>query len=215
MQDDIRNNLPWLVNGTLGAEDRSRLEAAIANNGDARAALNWETALRREVKSETAEWSAPSNALHLVMQRIAAEKASAKSQVKSSGVSAFITRIMQSVQATPKFAFACAVMAVQVGVIGYLWSSIEQERVYSDYRNAQLYTGATAFVRVMFKSNTTEKEIRYLLRNANAEIVAGPSQVGDYYLLVDPPQLKSTLTVLKSNKNIETAEIVDALPPKP
>ncbi len=211
MQDDIQKDLPWLVNGTLSAEERTRLEAALGTSDQARAALNWELALRKEIKAETTEWTPPPQALNEVMKRIARSQA----QARPSAIRDFLARVKESFQITPKFAFACAVMVVQVGVIGYLWSSLEQERGYSEMRSTQPYNSTTKFIRVMFKPTSTESDLRDLLHNVNAEIVAGPSQVGDYYLLVEPVQLSSALAALKANAKIEAAEIVNALPAKP
>ena len=67
----------------------------------------------------------------------------------------------------------------------------------------------------MFAPTSTESDLRELLRKAGAEIVAGPSQLGDYYLLVDAEKLTSTLAALRTSPKIETAEIVNALPAKP
>lgn len=211
MQGDIQQNLPWLANGTLDAEERARLEALIAGSAEARKALDWELAMRDAIQAETAEWEAPSNTMDLVFKRIEA----ARPRAKESAIKVFFAGIMQSFQASPKFAFACAVAAVQFGVIGYLWSNQEDPSAYSEMRSTQPALQPTKFIRVMFAPNSTESDLRELLRKAGAEIVAGPSQLGDYYLLVDAEKLTSTVAALRTNTKIESAEIVNALPAKP
>jgi hypothetical protein len=53
------------------------------------------------------------------------------------------------------------------------------------------------------------------LREVNAEIVSGPSQLGDYYLVVRAAGVQAALTTLQANSNVESAEIVRELPPRP
>ncbi len=211
MQGDIQHDLPWLANGTLSAEERARLEAAIANSAEARRALDWELAVRDAIKAETAEWEPPAHAMDEVFRRI--ERA--RPAPKESALKIFLSGIMESFQASPKFAFACAVAAVQFGVIGYLWSTQEDPGSYSEIRSTQPALQPTKFIRVMFAPTSTENDLRELLRKAGAEIVAGPSQLGDYYLLVDADKLTAALNTLRASTKIESADIVNALPAKP
>ncbi len=71
-----------------------------------------------------------------------------------------------------------------------------------------------AFIRVSFRQDTRESDLRTLLRSIHAEVVAGPSQIGDYFLLVSNPEAQAALATLKSSSSIESVEIVDELPPK-
>lgn len=210
MQGDIRHDLPWMANGTLSGEARTSAEAAVDANADIKAALDWELAMRDAVKHETAEWIAPPAALDKVMARIGRPAV----KVQEAAAPNFFARIAEAFRFTPRFAMACAVVVVQFGVIGYLVASRDSAVSFSETRSTQHFNHSTKFIRVMFAAKSTEGDLRELLRNVNAEIVAGPSQLGDYYLLVDQAQLSKALDSLKSNKKIESAEIVNALPSK-
>lgn len=210
MQGDIRDELPWLANDTLSADERSRVEAAIAADDEARTALNWELAMRDAIKAETEEWEAPAHVLDNVLQRI--ERA--KPAPAPSALQKFMAAVKDAFQTTPKFAYACAIMLVQFAVIGHLLVSRDEDAAYSEVRSTGGAQSSMQFIRVMFAPTSTESDLRELLRKANADIVAGPSQLGDYYLLVEPAQIISALTLLKASAKIEVAEVVNALPAK-
>lgn len=211
MQGDIRDELPWMANGTLSAEERARIEAVIAADGEARTALNWEIAMRDAVKAEAVDWEPPAHVLDSVLKRI--ERA--KPAPEPSGFVKFFALVKEAFQTTPKFAYACAIMVVQFAVIGHLLISREDDIAYSETRSTAGAKSSLQFIRVMFAPASTESDLRELLRKANAEIVAGPSQLGDYYLLVEPAQITNAVTLLKGSAKIEVAEVVNALPAKP
>ncbi|MEP7085522.1 MAG: hypothetical protein ABI854_12345, partial [Betaproteobacteria bacterium] len=58
-------------------------------------------------------------------------------------------------------------------------------------------------------------EVNTLLRELHAEVVSGPSQLGDYYLLVQKRTAQDALSLLQGNANVESAEFVSALPARP
>jgi hypothetical protein len=83
------------------------------------------------------------------------------------------------------FAGACALVVVQLGVLGALVQhSSASERESEQYRAVRSDGATHAVVRVNFKDKTTEQDMRFLLVSNGARIVAGPTQLGSYYLTV-------------------------------
>jgi hypothetical protein len=89
-----------------------------------------------------------------------------------------------------------------------------EENEYSGVRSVGT-KNKDAYLRVNFKPDSTESDMRTLIRGLHAEIVSGPSQLGDYYLVIAPDAVRSALTALQSSKLVESAEVVNALPSRP
>jgi hypothetical protein len=158
------------------------------------------------------------------MQRIRAEAqpaatagkqaATAATGARKAKTAAAPSRILEWFQWSPALALACGIVAVQFGIIAHMATSRGEEGEYVGVRGMKGRT-QDAFVRVTFKPESTEIDLRALLREVNAEIVSGPSQLGDYYLVVRAAGVQSVLTTLQANSNVESAEIVRELPSRP
>src|SRR5205085_2825437 len=77
--------------------------------------------------------------------------------------------------------FALVAIIMQAGVIGALL--LEQEKLNVDpalYRGWTTPATSSPVLRVRFKPDTPEKELRLLLAKVEGEIIAGPNQLGDY-----------------------------------
>jgi len=221
MDKDIAQLLPFYVNGTLTGAERDRVEIALQADARARTLLEWERTLRRSVQSDPQSEIAEDRGLSQVMERIRAETKPAAASVTrraparaASGTTSFGDRLRGWFAWSPALALACGVVAVQFGVIVHMSTQRGEESEYSGVR-AIKPRSKDAFVRVEFKPETTESSLRALLREVNAEIVSGPTQLGDYYLVVSAASAQSVLTRLHSNTNVESAEIVRELPSRP
>jgi anti-sigma-K factor RskA len=213
---EIGQLLSWYVNGTLTGADRDRVEAALRDDVRAKALLDWEKSLRQAVKNDASLDIPEDRGLSQVMQRIRAEAkpaAAVARRNKPSSASA-PSRQLEWFRWSPALALACGIVAVQFGVIVHLYQVRGEEEAYSGVRSVKTKR-AESFVRVSFKPETTENDLRTLLRGLQAEIVSGPSQLGDYYLVVKTVDVQSTLTTLQSSAFVESAEIVNALPSRP
>ena len=221
MDKDIAQLLSFYVNGTLTGAERDRVEVALRDDPRARALLEWEKSLRKAVQSDPQFDIAEDRGLAQVMQRIKAETKAAPAQSArkarasaSSGGGALAARFRQWFQWSPALALACGIVAVQFGIIAHLATTRGEEGEYAGVR-AVKSRAQDAFVRVSFKPESTEIDLRALLREVNAEIVSGPSQLGDYYLVVRAGGVQAVLTTLQANSNVESAEIVRELPSRP
>jgi len=216
---DIGQLLSWYANGTLTGADRERVEAALRDDPRARALLEWEQSLRQAVKNDPDYDIPEDHGLDRVMQRIRAESAqpAAAKQAPASAVRkakpATPSRFAEWFRWSPALALACGIVAVQFGVIVHMTQLRGEESEYSGVRGVGQHKDA--YLRVSFKPESTESDLRALIRGVHAEIVSGPSQLGDYYLVIAPEAVQSALAALQSSKLVESAEVVNALPSRP
>lgn len=114
-----------------------------------------------------------------VMQRIANSSPTSKSFLSQ------ISDWLGGTVSSKAFAGACAVIALQFGLFGALvHNASESETESTQFRAAQTAAVTHVAVRVNFKENTTERDMRFLLVSNGARIVAGPTQLGSYFLTV-------------------------------
>ena len=67
-------------------------------------------------------------------------------------------------------------------------------------------------LRVNFKADAKESEIRLLLVEAQALIVAGPTTLGDYFVKVAPARIDDVSARLKAHAVVQAVETVPSLP---
>jgi hypothetical protein len=112
---------------------------------------------------------------------------------------------------SPAFAMAALVVVVQAGVILNL---VTGERDYGQVR--AVTTGETIrsgqLVRIAFKPDAREQDIRLLLVTLQGDIESGPGQLGDYYVRVPATVAQDALGRLKDTPIIESFQPVDAVP---
>ena len=117
--------------------------------------------------------------LDAVMRRVAAD------QNSSVGLRARIAEWLGGTVSAKAFVGACALVVVQLGVLGVIAQRTDADSSEHEQFRTARSTGIThALVRVSFHDNTTEQDMRYLLVSSGARIVAGPTQMGSYYLSV-------------------------------
>lgn len=213
MDKDIGQLLSFYVNGTLTGPERERVETALRDDKQARALLEWEKALRRSVQNDPQFDIAEDRGLSQVMQRIRAETKAAAAPRRAARDDTF-ARFREWFRWSPALALACGIVAVQFGVIVHLSGLRGEESEYSGVRT-MITRHSEAFVRVAFRPETTENDLRTLVRSIDAEIVSGPSQIGDYYLVVPTKNVEAALKTLQSSPSVESAEVVRALPSRP
>ena len=210
MDLEIWKLLPWAANGRLGEAENEKMASELARHEALRRSLDWEHALRESVRAEAAELSVPTHLLPQLMARIAGEKRSAATQ------GSWLGKLFSGWQWTPQLAMACSLAVLQFGVIGYLWQGQTEVEPYSEVRVVAPppVEAPRTFLRVAFKDGVSERDMRDLLHAAGADIVAGPGQLGDYFLLVDPNDVDRIGNAFFNDYRIAGLEYVDALPGK-
>jgi hypothetical protein len=219
--------LAWYANGTLVGPDRDRVEETLSRDESAVQHLRWENALRSAIKADPDYDVADDRGLVQVMQRIRADgpvtapvrtpppRRPATNAAPGDSPS-LLSRIREWINFSPGLTFACTVVAVQFVVIGQMMSAHNEEIAWAENRAVQnAGIRGDTFIRILFKPETTERQMSSMLRANNGEIVAGPTQLGEYYVLVTPRQAPQALARMLTNPNVDSAEIVSALPTKP
>lgn len=213
--------LPWYVNGTLNAKDRAAMDAYLAKSSLAREEVQYyermATTMQRRAENIPADIG-----LVQTLQRI---KVSPKAQATPTAArpakpdepadeQSWFQRLLGGGWMKPALGCAAAVIIAQ----GVLLVQQRDEAVV--YRGKATITDAktsgakaeTAYLRVVFKPNATEGELRLLLASSNAWIAGGPGQSGEYYLRFTPDQVQGAMEALKASGLVSEAAPVNQLP---
>ena len=213
--------LPFYVNGTLSEADRGWIEDYLREHREARAELQWyqslQTKLREDVPAVSSEVG-----LERVMQRIHGESAApAKRAAARSGppilqrLREFFESITPQPLLRPAFAGALAVVAVQALVIGSLLGEREDDASELRAVRPSIVDDKGPYLKLNFKADAREADIRLLLVEVNGSLAGGPGQLGDWYVRVPTPQLAAVTDRLKGSDIVEAVAVVDALPARP
>src|SRR5438105_6831766 len=202
---------PWHVNGTLAANDRDWVEGYVRDYPEAAAELAWYQSLQAKIREnvpsigEEYGW----DRLH---QRIRTERKAAP-QDWSERVSAFLRSLL--VVPRPALAYAAmALVVVQAGVIGVLMvEKNKEETAFSDYRT-WIAAGQSPgqALRVSFKADTPERQIRMLLVGISGTLIGGPNQLGDYYVYVAPDRVEAARKTLAANAAVDSVDVITVVP---
>jgi hypothetical protein len=204
--------LPFYVNGTLGAQDRAWIDSYLREHPPAENELRW----LRSVQATTREEVVPVSAeigLERAMRRIRAERKVAV-PAAAHGLRDWFARLWSPPVLKPMLAGAMAVIALQAVVI----TTMVGEREDTSLTRTAPPAGAAdqgAFVKVNFKPDATEADIRMLLIDVQASIASGPGQLGDYYVRVPSQQVDAVTAMLGASRIVEGVAVVDALPAWP
>jgi hypothetical protein len=168
--------LPWYINGTLPESERQWVDA-LARTSDHAAMLLARERIVNEAVSGMLEPVPEDVGLARLLARVhpappSPAKAAAPGLLGQLGswLGSWTGPRMAGVMAT--------VVAIQFGVIGWLASAPPTET--SETRGVTVTELRT--LRVHFVDGATEKQLRSALLAASARIVAGPNQVGEYWL---------------------------------
>ena len=210
--------LPFYVNGTLPAADRDWVETYLREHPTARAELQWyeslQTRLRDDVPAVSSEVGME-RALHRI--RTEGPKPAQVRRAAQPGALArlrdWFASIVPQPVLRPAFAGALAVVALQAAVIATL--VIERDDS-SELRAIQpTVVDKGPYLKVNFKADAREADIRMLLVEVHGSLAAGPGQLGDYYLRVPEAQAAATSQKLAASSIVDAVSVVDALPAQP
>ena len=212
--------LPWYVNGTLNAKDRAAMDAYLAKSPLARDEVQYyqrmATTMQRRAENIPADIG-----LAQTLQRI---KVSPKTETTPSAARRikldtdepnWFQRLLGGSWMKPALGCAMAVIVAQ-GVL--LVQQRDEAIVYRgkglavDGNTSTGTKAEAAYLRVVFKPNATEGELRLLLASTNAWIAGGPGQAGEYYLRFTPDQIQGAMDALKSSGLVSEAVPASQLP---
>jgi anti-sigma-K factor RskA len=207
--------LPFYVNGTLKAEERAEVEAWLRDHPKAEAELRWYESLSAKLKEDVPAVSSEvglERALHRIRTEGPVPQAARRAATPSlfERARGWLASLVPQNALRPALAGALAVVAVQVAVIGGLVGQRDDSSEIRALKAAVTEHGP--YLKVNFKADAREADIRLLLVEVRGSLAGGPGQLGDYYLRVPESRFDESERKLKQSSIVEQVAVVDALP---
>jgi hypothetical protein len=187
--------LPWYANGTLSAEEVALIDAHLAECAECTAELESERALTLKVASMPIDvehgWAALDSRLDAAPQ----------------------TRGLVVPLLRRRVALGWAVAAQAIAAALVLTISVSLFRGPADQTYHALGAAPASQpsnIVVLFRPDTTERDMRTALIETNARVVDGPSASGAYMLHVAQASRDDVLKRLRGTRQIVVAEPIDA-----
>jgi hypothetical protein len=153
------------------------------------------------------------------MQRIHAERPAAARRAAGPSwmdrLRDFFASITPQPLLRPALVGALAVVAVQAGIIFHIAGQNEDESSELRALKATSVIDKGPYLKVNFKPDAREADIRLLLVEVHGNLAAGPGQLGDYYVKVPAAQISASGDKIKASGIVDSVAVVDALPPRP
>lgn len=229
--------LPWYLNGTISAEDRAWVEQHLHDDPQAMAQLRWYQALQAQIR-QTAPQVSDEIGLDQALARIRADRRGAERAAQPMARSdnaarrpdpqgaaagrrraprSLIERFgdwIGSVNPVPALTAAGVLVLAQGVVIGVLVGQGDTAGV--EYRSMPA-AGAEPgpLLKVNFKPDARESDIRLLLVEVQGSLAGGPGQLGDWFVRVAPARLDEAAAILKASPIVDDVATIDALPARP
>jgi hypothetical protein len=218
MKSKFDELLPFYVNGTLAEADRAFVEDYLREHPTANAELRWYQSLQTKLHEDVPAVSSEVG-LERAMQRIHSERQAPQRSARGASLYerlyAFFASITPQPLLRPALVGALAVVAVQAGIIFHIAGVNEDASSELRALKASTVVDTGPYLKVNFKPDAREADIRLLLVEVNGSLAAGPGQLGDYYVKVPAAQVDASGGKLKASAIVEQVAVVDALPAKP
>ena len=206
--------LPFYVNGTLEESDRAWVDEYLREHPKSAAELQWYRTLQDTMQRDAPAVSAEVG-LDKVMARIRGERAPARAAAKPTEpsfgerVRGWLAALAPQPLLRPALAGALAVVVVQGIVIANLASTDESTELRT-VRPTAVDPGP--FLKVNFKADAKEADIRMLLVEINGSLAGGPGQLGDWYVRIPEARITAAADKVKASPIVDGVARVDALP---
>lgn len=209
--------LPFYVNGTLSEADRAWVQTYLSEHPKAMAELQWyqslQTRLREDVPAVSSEVG-----MERALQRIRTEgplpqgvrRAATPGPLER--LRGWLSTLVPQPMLRPAFASALAVVALQTVVITNLVMEGDGSEIRA-LKGSAVDKGP--YLKVNFKPDAREADIRLLLVEVGGSLAAGPGQLGDYYLRMSDRPVTVVTKILSASAIVDAVAVVDALPGKP
>lgn len=170
---------PWFLNETLTDEDNAWFDEAVKQDSGLGNALKFDRQIANALQARAAEVPADIGWAKLLL-RVRADEAK-PAVVTSPGLGEKIGQLFSGLFSPAVGVAMAAVLVAQTVAIGYL---VDNEPATVEYRSS-VTLRPTPVIRAMMTGTVTEKSLRQALSANGANIVAGPSQLGEYLITVD------------------------------
>jgi hypothetical protein len=206
--------LPFYVNGTLEESDRAWVDEYLREHPKSAAELQWYRTLQDTMQRDAPAVSAEVG-LDQVMARIRGERAPARAAAKPTEpsfgerVRGWLAALAPQPLLRPALAGALAVVVVQGIVIANL-ATPDNSTEMRTVKPTVVDPGP--FLKVNFKADAREADIRMLLVEVNGSLAGGPGQLGDWYVRIPEARIAAAADQVKASPIVDGVARVDALP---
>jgi hypothetical protein len=207
--------LPFYVNGSLNDEDRAWVDQYLREHPAAAAELRWYESLRAKLQEDAPAVSSEVG-LERALRRIRTE-GPAPDRPRAAAATPwwerardFLASLVPQAVLRPALAAAVAVVALQAVVIGQLAGGDDESTQLRSIPGSTAEQGP--YVKLNFRPDAREADIRLLLVEVQGSLAAGPGQLGDYYVRVPAARLEAATLALRASAIVERVAVVDGLP---
>ena len=216
MKNRFDELLPFYVNGTLNEEDQTWVDAYLQDHPAAKAELGWARSLQNRLHEDVPAVSSEVG-LERAMNRIRTEgpaPARARQATKPSffeQAREWLASVVPQPALRPVLAGALAVVALQAVVIVHMAGQSDDDA--SQMRTIPSKVAEQGpFLKVNFKGEARETDIRFLLVEVHGSLAAGPGQLGDYYVRIPVEQINAITAKVRASAIVDAVAVVDGLP---
>ena len=221
MKNRFDELLPFYVNGTLSDADRSWFDSYVQEHPQAAAELHWCKTLQTKIREDQPAVSSEVG-MERALRRIRTEGPAAQAARRAATPSTaerlrdWFASLVPQPMLRPAFVGALAVVALQTVVIVQMAATSDDD----DASQMRAIPGTSVveqgpYLKVNFKGEAREADIRMLLVEAHGSLAAGPGQLGDYYVLVPAAQVAAVSDKFKASGIVDAVTVVDGLPARP
>ena len=221
MSERLSELLPWYVNGSLNDEDRNWVQAQLRERPETALEAQWLSALQTQLRAAVPEVS-DEIGLDRALARIEVVKRDARLWAPASRKPApaeagrGLARLrawFDGLGVKPAMALAWAVIAVQAVLLArFAMDAPASSEIRAVGQAGTVEQGP--YLKINFKGDATEADIRLLLVQERASLAGGPGQLGDYYVRVPAGRAEAAAARLKTNRIVDAVAVVDGLPGK-
>jgi anti-sigma factor RsiW len=205
-ETQVRELLPWYVNGTLDENDHGKLESHLARWPHLHAEAAWLRRLREQVREplyDNMVQPSDSAGLEILMARIHAERSGKVLPLRPARV--------HGAAAAPRWfpaavGLAASVILAQALVLGWLIGQ-PGEGALAPLSGSTAASGT--LLQLTFKPSATEARMRQALAAVQGELVSGPGALGVYTVRVPEGQGLAALQKLQGDHTtVESAVLL-------
>jgi len=203
----LKEMIPLYINGRLSDSERAAFEAALASDP----ALKQELAEFEEIAAlypdieEEIPFPSSDRVFSRVMDNIDAQEKKAASPDGPGVLFEKLADLIRTTFFSPRVAWAVA--AVQLVLLVTLVGTMPDTQDFETLSSGGATTATVLKINIVFEEDAMEKDIRALLNQLDAGIVAGPMANGLYVIeIAQSPSPDDVLKVLLDSKFVRLAE---------
>ena len=201
--------IPWYITGQLKDSDRAWIDKMAAEHSALSAELDWHRNLHREIHSKYAGVRADVG-LDSLLARMREERR----PVRQERFADKLRELFASLATRPAYALGAVVVVVQAGIIGALLTNEPSQAEFAETRAiAPRPVHESPVLQVTFKADAIQRNMNLLLVRVGGNVIAGPSQVGEYIVEVVPQnRIELARKELEGSGLVEVVTVLDKRP---